>query len=380
MWHAVRSACHTLAATDRHRQRISIRTCEPIESLQCTRNRAAFYLNLDSLFRHYVALKSVRPHIARLYESLILELTSVLRNGKPTLAGIMLFSTYPQAFFPQLSIIATRIPGTQIGDTRPNEERFIDNARIEGPLDEQLRGAIAFIRKNIRTTTIISPENGERMDAAEYPIEAVRELILNALIHRDYSIHSQGMPIQLQSLDDRMTIINPGSLYGRLTIDQLGTIQPDTRNPVIANALEVLRVTKNRYSGITTVRRLDSETGMDAPLFENTRGEFRATMYSPLARTTLPSVMSHEAFNRLDYQANGQRPNSRRRIRPEERNAAILQFCATPRARRQIANFIGLDSTAYAMRTYVQPLVVPGQLVLGLPDKPQSSNQTYRTA
>lgn len=299
---------------------------------------------------------------------------------KPTLAGIMLFSTYPQAFFPQLSIIATRIPGTQIGDTRPNEERFIDNARIEGPLDEQLRGAIAFIRKNIRTTTIISPENGERMDAAEYPIEAVRELILNALIHRDYSIHTQGMPIQLQILDDRMTIINPGSLYGRLTIDQLGTIQPDTRNPVIANALEVLRVTKNRYSGIPTVRRLASETGMAAPLFENTRGEFRATLYSPLARTTLPSVMSHEAFNRLDYQANGQRPNSRRRIRPEERNAAILQFCATPRARRQIANFIGLDSTAYAMRTYVQPLVVPGQLVLGLPDKPQSSNQTYRTA
>lgn len=218
------------------------------------------------------------------------------------------------------------------------------------------------------------------MDAAEYPIEAVRELILNALIHRDYSIHTQGMPIQLQILDDRMTIINPGSLYGRLTINQLGTIQPDTRNPVIANALEVLRVTKNRYSGIPTVRRLASETGMAAPLFENTRGEFRATLYSPLARTTLPSVMSHEAFNRLDYQANGQRPNSRRRIRPEERNAAILQFCATPRARRQIANFIGLDSTAYAMRTYVQPLVVPGQLVLGLPDKPQSSNQTYRTA
>ena len=337
-------------------------------------------LNQDSLLRHELALKSERPHFARMDESHILELTSVLRNGKPTLAGIMLFSTYPQAFFPQLSIIATRIPGTQIGDTRPNEERFIDNARIEGPLDEQLRGAIAFIRKNIRTTTIISPENGERMDAAEYPIEAVRELILNALIHRDYSIHTQGMPIQLQILDDRMTIINPGSLYGRLTIDQLGTIQPDTRNPVIANALEVLRVTKNRYSGIPTVRRLASETGMAAPLFENTRGEFRATLYSPLARTTLPSVMSHEAFNRLDYQANGQRPNSRRRIRPEERNAAILQFCATPRARRQIANFIGLDSTAYAMRTYVQPLVVPGQLVLGLSDKPQSSNQTYRTA
>ncbi|WP_044090569.1 ATP-binding protein [Bifidobacterium reuteri] len=337
-------------------------------------------LDRDSLLRYELALKSERPHFAQLSESRILELTSVLRNGKPTLAGIMLFATYPQAFFPQLSIIATRIPGTQIGEIGPNEERFIDNARIEGSLDEQLRGAIAFVRKNIRTTTIISPENGERIDTAEYPIEAVRELILNALIHRDYSIHTQGMPIQLQIFDDRMTIINPGGLYGRLTIDQLGTIQPDTRNPVIANALEVLRVTENRYSGIPTVRRLASETGMAAPLFENTRGEFRATLYSPLTRTTPPSAVNHETFNRLNYQTDSHRPSTRRKNRPEERNAAILQFCATPRTRREIADFIGLDSTAYTMRTYVQPLVVSGQLVLGLPGKPQSSKQTYRTA
>lgn len=56
-------------------------------------------LNQDSLLRHELALKSERPHFARMDESHILELTSVLRNGKPTLAGIMLFSTYPQAFF-----------------------------------------------------------------------------------------------------------------------------------------------------------------------------------------------------------------------------------------------------------------------------------------
>ncbi len=169
---------NTTSKDDRVRN-LQLRSVSPQirDEIRIVERAEADDLNQDSLLRHELALKSERPHFARMDESHILELTSVLRNGKPTLAGIMLFSTYPQVFFPQLSIIATRIPGTQIGDTRPNEERFIHNARIEGPLDEQLRGAIAFIRKNIRTTTIISPENGERMDAAEYPIEAVRELI-----------------------------------------------------------------------------------------------------------------------------------------------------------------------------------------------------------
>ena len=63
------------------------------------------------------------------------------------------------------------------------------------------------------------------------------------------------MPIQLRIFSDRLEISNPGGLYGRLSIDMLGNAQPDTRNPVLANALEVLRITENRYSGIPTIRR-----------------------------------------------------------------------------------------------------------------------------
>ncbi len=70
---------------------------------------------------------------------------------------------------------------------------------------------------------------------------AVREAILNALIHRDYSIHTEGMPIQLIIFEDRLELRSPGGLYGRLSIDQLGKVQPDTRNPVIAVTMEILR-------------------------------------------------------------------------------------------------------------------------------------------
>ena len=130
----------------------------------------------------------------------------------------------------------------------------------------------------MRTKTIIDTVSGNRVDHEEYPIEAVRELVLNALIHRDYSIHTQGMPIQVQMFSDRLVITNPGGLYGRLTVDQLGRVQPDTRNPVIATAMELLKQTENRYSGIPTVRRLVAEAGMPEPEFENRRGEFRVTL------------------------------------------------------------------------------------------------------
>lgn len=78
----------------------------------------------------------------------------------------------------------------------------------------------------------------------------MRETVLNALVHRDYSIHTEGMPIQLTMYSDRLEVANPGGLYGRLTVDQLGKVQPDTRNPVLVTAMESLGQTENRYSGI----------------------------------------------------------------------------------------------------------------------------------
>ena len=71
-------------------------------------------------------------------------------------------------------------------------------------------------------------------------MDAVREAILNALVHRDYSLHTEGMPIQLIMYSNRIEITNPGGLYGRLTPDQLGNAPPDTRNPVLVTAMETL--------------------------------------------------------------------------------------------------------------------------------------------
>lgn len=59
-------------------------------------------------------------------------------------------------------------------------------------------------------------------DLTEYPINAIREAVLNALIHRDYSVHTEGTPIQLNLFQNRLEIHSPGNLYGRMTVEQLG--------------------------------------------------------------------------------------------------------------------------------------------------------------
>lgn len=97
---------------------------------------------------------------------------------------------------------------------------FSDNERIEGNIANMLEEALRFVKRNMKTKTII--RDGEREDRTEYPLTAVREAVINALVHRDYSIHTEGMPIQIQMFEDRMEIRNPGGIYGRLRIDQLG--------------------------------------------------------------------------------------------------------------------------------------------------------------
>ena len=158
--------------------------------------------------------------------------------------------------------------------------RFIDNKRIDGNIRTMLEQTLQFVQKNMRTKTIIDPETGKREDRTEYPIIAVREAVLNTLVHRDYSIHTEGMPIQIRMYSNRMEIISPGGIYGRISVDQLGKLQPDTRNPVLAISLEMMGDTENRYSGIPTIRSEMKKYGLREPVFEEKRGAFVVTLYN----------------------------------------------------------------------------------------------------
>ena len=307
-------------------------------------------INKTKLDRYIGLLKENKPNIAQISDANIYNTMSITKDGVPTLASILLFGHYPQAHLPQLCIVATSIPGTQMGVIDKEGARFVDNKRIEGTISDMLDGAITFVKNNMRVKTIIDPVTGKRNDKTEYPLTAIREILLNALVHRDYSIHTEGQPIQITMYEDRIEIINPGGLYGQLKIETLGKKQGDTRNPVIATALEVLKVTENRYSGIPTIRREVNEWGHLEVEFVDKRDSFEVKIYKRM-----------EANNNSDE------------------TTRLLNFCKKPRSKEEIAEFLGIKTVSYAVKAYVKPLLEEGSLLMKYPENPGSHSQMYYT-
>ena len=307
----------------------------------------------NSLAEYFIRLRRMKPNLSRQTDEKILKLQGLTDQGKPTVAGLLLLGEYPQAYFPQLSVTAMAVAGTEIGEVGTGEERFIDNQRIEGTLTQMLEGTMAFIRRNTRTATIID-EEGRRRDKTEYPMTAVREIVLNALIHRDYSIHTDHSPIRVVLYRDRLEVENPGGLYGRITLDELGEMAADTRNPFIAGGMEVLAGAENRFSGIPTIRHEMRQAKLPPAVFENRRGVFKVTLYNDRRAGTAENLTEVNDTMRK-----------------------ILTFCEIPRSRREIAELLGLTSSAYVSRKYLQPLIDGGLLQMTVPQTPRSKNQRY---
>lgn len=136
------------------------------------------------------------------------------------------------------------------------------------------------------------------------------------------------------------------------TKDQLGKVQSDTRNPIIASELEVLKITENRYSGIPTIRRAMREYNLPEPEFLDERGCFIVKLYK----------YKENEYNKMIESS-------------EEKNLII--FCKTPRTRNEICHYLGINSVSYVMKKYVMPLVERGILKMSIPDKPKSTKQLF---
>lgn len=335
----------------RKKYRDDIRPAERVSWIALDQNKIAEYLSRK---------RNERPNLSQVPLSQQYDLTGITNEGRITLTALLLFGLYPQAYYPQLCIIATNVPGNEMGDVDEAGNRFIDTKRIEGTLIDMLDGALSFVRSNMRTATRIDAKTGQRIDVPQYPMDAVREAILNALVHRDYSFHTEGMPIQILMYTNRMEIKNPGGLYGRVTIDMLGHMQPDTRNPVLVTAMETLRKTENRYSGIPTIRKAMEKHGLPQPQFVDARGEFQVILYADPQKATLEMERSQTNLSKGGEDEKG-----------------LIAFCHVPRSRAEIVDYLAISSGQYALRRYLEPLIQSGDILLTIPDKPRSSLQRF---
>jgi ATP-dependent DNA helicase RecG len=144
--------------------------------------------------------------------------------------------------------------------------------------------AEAYILAHVRTRTLVT--GLFRQDIPEYPRAGVREALVNAVAHRDYSSAARGSHVQVKLFNDRLEIASPGGLYGNVTVDTLEEAQ-SARNRQLVRMMQDIRLVENRGSGIDSMVEAMRAAGLEPPHFNDDRGRFtvvfRNHMFYPKA-------------------------------------------------------------------------------------------------
>ena len=177
-----------------------------------------------------------------LWETLLIN-TEIMVESRdksiPTVAGMLLFGKNPNQYLPQAGISAVAYPGKE------KDYETIEATVIRGPIVARfsednviidvgiVERAVEFVRRNTRSNSHI--KDGRRIDRADYPEEAIRETIVNAIAHRDYTISVTDIELSIYS--DRIEVISPGKLPNTITIERMKMGCRATRNELIKEVL-----------------------------------------------------------------------------------------------------------------------------------------------
>ena len=202
-----------------------------------------------------------------------------------TAAGLVLLGRDPSAVFPQCRISADAYRGKEL-DGDPN-----DQEDIRGPMSSVVEEGIDFVERNTRHPMRVVGLNRVRLD--EYPVEAIREAVVNALAHRNYE--DGGRRIMVEVFSDRVVISSPGNPPRPITLSKLrsGKYKPCSRNPVIAQCLSYFHRIEERGSGFRRMRDAMLDHGLDKPKLGTNTGYFQVTLPGPaddLDRLRVPSA------------------------------------------------------------------------------------------
>jgi ATP-dependent DNA helicase RecG len=269
-----------------------------------------------------------------------LKLTTVYQGRiVPTIGGILLFGSERLNHFPDAWIQAGRFAGK-------DRRRILDTTEVRSYLPGAAEEVITFLRKHMSREAVIGPV--KRTDLWTFPVVAIREAIMNAIVHADYAQH--GAPIRVALFDDRLEVENPGLLPFGLTIEDIQKGISKLRNRVVGRIFQELGLIEQWGSGIQRMNAACRDRGLDAPLFEEIGTHFRVTL----------SAKRRQAPKR------------------DERDEAILAALASSPERglstSQIATRIALSPRA--ARTRLASLVERG-LVAEIGSGPQDPHRRY---
>lgn len=181
-----------------------------------------------------------------------------LTHDCPTNAAIILFGKNPRYFFPGFYIQYVHFAGKAIGGAVLNEKRF------QGPLYRLLPEMEMFVSNAIITQRPVSVSLFREKTVINYPNNALRELLMNACMHRDYQAN---MPVRLYQFEDHIEIMNAGGLYGEARPENFPTVN-DYRNPIVAEAMKEMKYVNMFNQGIRRVQEMLKENDNEEAEFD----------------------------------------------------------------------------------------------------------------
>ncbi len=206
------------------------------------------------------------------------------------MAGLAALGSYPQQWFPNFVIQASAAP--EPGDS--SEVRVGDTARFSGPIPQMIDDVLTWVGSHSRHQIVDFP-NGRVRDRFDFPPTAVRELLSNALVHRDIGEWAWSQAVELRIDAKQLTLANPGGLYG-LTVSRLFTNQlTSARNVTLMRICQHVKLRDGRVvealaTGIPQIMKATVGDGLPAPKFFDQGITFTAILTRPFARIALEAT------------------------------------------------------------------------------------------
>lgn len=276
----------------------------------------------------------------------------------PTKGGMLLFGRQRTQHFSDAWIQCGRFFGTEKID-------IFDHIDINISLPLTVDEVMLFLKKHAYRGADLSEVR--RKDVWSIPLGILREVVINAMVHSDYS--QRGAPIRVVFLDDRIEVESMGILLPGLTIEEMKQGTSRIRNPVIARVFKELNLIEQWGTGVRRIFAEAGELGLPEPKIEEIALRLRFTVY--LAN---PHQIQTRTTEQVETQATAQVTAQVGAQVTEQ----VGTFCREPRSAREIMEMLGLKHWKTFQSNYLNPLLEAGFIERTIPHKPQSRLQKYR--
>lgn len=294
----------------------------------------------------------------------ILERLKLRRDGKILQAAVVLFGREFMPDYPQCELRMARFVGL-------DRTEFMDQRQVRAPAFKLLEEAELFCQRHFPMPARIVPERLRRVETPLIPMDAMREILVNALIHRDYSI--AGGAVSLAIYDNRVEVWSAGTYPDGITPSKLSKPHLSVqRNPIIADVFNRVGLIEKWGRGTNRVIAMCRAVGLPPPRFEEITGAAVVTFHVNvlgLGRDAAPAAGIHESERDQVGTMSGL---SRDQVE-------LLVQCRQEQTLAELMINSGRSNRTKFRASLIKPLLAEGLLELTIPSKPRSRLQRYRT-